>query len=513
VQTIEEAIDALDREVTPVLVTERQFDAALQSVYREEYVNRASLELLSRAPQDSAAKVWTTGQLVTIYTTIGTILLGLVVAPIPTLIALTGFCTVFYFLLSGYKLFLIYRSLAGMLEETVTPEEVAALDDRDLPIYTVLVPVYKEAEVLPILVDALGKMDYPRTKLDVIILLEEDDQETQAAARAMRLPEGFRALVVPYMKPKTKPKACNYGLLQAEGEFLVIYDAEDVPEPDQLKKAVVVFRRYDERLACIQSKLNYFNRDQNLLTRWFTLEYSTWFDLLLPGLDNTGAPIPLGGTSNHFRADLLRELGGWDPFNTTEDADLGLRIFKRGYRTVVMNSTTYEEANSNLYNWIRQRSRWVKGYMQTWLVHMRNPLKLYRELGFKAFFSFQMIVGGTFFALLLNPVFWVLTALWFIFKWDLIRQIYPGPIFYLGAIGLYVGNFAFVYINVSGALRREYYHLVKYALLTPLYWGLMSVAAWQAFRELIFKPHYWQKTQHGLFTGKAKVPTTRRPLA
>ncbi len=247
--------------------------------------------------------------------------------------------------------------------------------------------------MLPILVESIRRLDYPKVKLDVLILLEEDDEETVQAARAMNLPSHFRIIVVPNGNPKGKPKALNYGLLHARGEYVVIYDAEDTPDVQQLKHAVVIFNKTDESLCCIQGKLNYYNRDQNLLTQWFTIEYSMWFDLLLPGLNATDAPIPLGGTSNHFRVRQLQELGAWDPYNVTEDADLGVRLYKAGYSTAVMDSTTYEEANSQFFNWINQRSRWVKGYIQSYLVHMRHPIALWRALGPKAFLSFQLIVG------------------------------------------------------------------------------------------------------------------------
>jgi glycosyltransferase XagB len=191
----------------------------------------------------------------------------------------------------------------------------------------------------------------------------------------------------------------------------------------------------------------------------------------------------------------------------TEDADLGIRIFKRGYRTAVVDSTTYEEANSQLYNWIRQRSRWIKGYIQTWLVHMRHPVRLYRELGAKSFWGFQLVVGGTFFAALLNPVYWLLTTLWFLTKWGLIQEVFPGIVFYAGTFCLYIGNFAFMYMNVAGAMRRGYYDIVRYALLSPIYWGLMSIAAWKGLWQLITKPHFWEKTQHGLFQG---APSTKK---
>jgi cellulose synthase/poly-beta-1,6-N-acetylglucosamine synthase-like glycosyltransferase len=232
-----------------------------------------------------------------------------------------------------------------------------------------------------------------------------------------------------------------------------------------------------------------------------------WFDLFLPGLDAAHAPIPLGGTSNHFKREALIEAGAWDPYNVTEDADLGIRMFKRGYRTAIVDSTTYEEANSHMNNWLRQRSRWIKGYIQTWLVHMRNPFKLWREIGTNAFLSFQFVIGGTFFAALANPIYWLLTTLWFLTRWDLIPKMFPGPIFFVGAVCLYIGNFAFAYMNVAGAMRRGYYDMVKYALLSPLYWGLMSIGAWRGFGQLFVKPHFWEKTVHGLTPVESKEET------
>jgi cellulose synthase/poly-beta-1,6-N-acetylglucosamine synthase-like glycosyltransferase len=374
-----------------------------------------------------------------------------------------------------------------------------------LPIYTVLVPLYRETEVLPVLVNAITRLDYPKPKLDVRILLEEDDEETRAAVLASNLPGYFTPVVVPKGAPKGKPRACNYGLIHARGEYVVIYDAEDLPDPDQLKKSLIAFKNGGERLACVQAKLNYFNRDQNVLTRWFTSEYSMWFDLLLPGLGASGAPIPLGGTSNHFRVDQLRRLGAWDPYNVTEDADLGIRLHKSGLKTVVVDSTTYEEANSETFNWIRQRSRWIKGYIQTYLVHMRNPVQLWRAIGARGFISFQFMVGGTVASLLLNPIFWGLTALWFATRAHFIQEIFPTPILYLGTLALFFGNFAFVYLTVAGCLQRRHYHLVIFALLTPIYWALMSIAAWKGFVQLFYAPSYWEKTRHGLYRGKVSV--------
>ena len=485
-----------------VVVTGQAFDETLDAVFRDEFHNHSASELMTRTPDQSARWVLSKGQKIGLVAGLVGFVASLAAFPVATGTAAMALTTIFYVSFSVYKFYLAYNAIAHTLEIGTTDEEVEALDDRFLPLYTILVPLYKETEVLPRLVQAIERLDYPKPKLDVKLLLEEDDTETIEFARAANLPAHFKIVVVPKGLPKGKPKACNYGLIYARGDFVVIFDAEDLPERDQLKKAVVAFNKADDRVACIQAKLNYFNRDQNLLTRWFTTEYSMWFDLFLPGLDASHAPIPLGGTSNHFRAHRLRELGAWDPYNVTEDADLGIRLFKAGLKTAVIDSTTYEEANSEIYNWIRQRSRWVKGYIQTYLVHMRNPLLLLRQLGLKDFFSFQMVVGGTFFGFLMNPVFWVLTAGWFMFHWGWIREVFPPLLFYMGAFNLYIGNFAFTYLNVAGCLRRRYYDMVKYALMTPIYWALMSVAAWKGFLQLFYAPSYWEKTKHGLYKGE-----------
>jgi cellulose synthase/poly-beta-1,6-N-acetylglucosamine synthase-like glycosyltransferase len=293
---------------------------------------------------------------------------------------LTGFLALFYLVTIAYKLVLVLTSVVWPGELRVSRDELDLLDDEGLPVYTVLVPLYREAAVVDLVVESVRSIEYPEDKLDVILLLEEDDKETQRALSGAELPACVRTLVVPEGRPKTKPRACDYGLEVARGEYLVIYDAEDRPEANQLKKAVVAFRNLPEKVICLQAKLNYYNPHQNWLTRWFTLEYTAWFDLFLPGLNRLRVPIPLGGTSNHFKTSALRKVGGWDPFNVAEDCDLGMRLHKAGFRTRVLDSTTWEEANSRLGNWIRQRSRWVKGYIQTHLVHAREALSGFRIL-------------------------------------------------------------------------------------------------------------------------------------
>ena len=328
--------------------------------------------------------------------------------------------------------------------------------------------------------------------------------------RKLGLPPYYSTLVIPDSYPKTKPKACNYGLIHARGEYVVIYDAEDRPEPDQLKKVYLAFEKLPARTICLQSKLNYYNSNQNILTKWFTQEYSMWFEVLLPGVVKLDIPVPLGGTSNHFKAEYLRKLGTWDPFNVTEDADLGIRLFKEGYLTAVIDSCTWEEANSQLGNWIRQRSRWVKGYMQTWLVNMRHPLDLLKELKFRGFLGFQATILGVFLPLLLNPLLWSLVILWFAAKPHWIQLLFSGPVYYSSLFLLIIGNFFFVYSGVVGVYwfindinareknRSTSFGIVKHALSMPVYWLLMSVASYMALWQLIFKPSHWEKTEHGL---------------
>lgn len=507
------AIDEVGRitglQVHTVHTTDDAFSEAMEDIYRDDYLQRSASELVFRYPDESAFRVLSLRQKIFGLLFLGASTVLVAVDYVLYLLLLNAVANVFYIGSALYKLYLIYRALSHQLEVPTTAEELAALDERDLPIYTLLIPLYREAQVLPRLIRGIEELDYPDTKLDVKLLLEEDDVETIAAVMAYNLPSYVKPVIVPDAPPKGKPKACNYGLIHAEGKYSVIYDAEDVPEPDQLKKAVVAFNKVHESVVCIQAKLNYYNRDQNLLTKWFTTEYSTWFDLFLPGLDAADAPIPLGGTSNHFPTAVLQQLGGWDPHNVTEDADLGMRIYKSGYKTAVIDSTTFEEANSQLYNWIRQRSRWVKGYIQTYLVHMRHPFGLWRYIGTTAFFSFNMVVGGTFISFLLNPIYWGLTSLWFLTEWGLIRELYPPILFYVGSLSLYIGNFVYVYVHAAGCLRRGYYDLVRYALIIPIYWALMSVGAWKGLIQLLYKPSYWEKTTHGLYTEEVVTTPTQ----
>lgn len=395
------------------------------------------------------------------------------------------------------RVLLVWTGSGTLYRSSATSQEVEALDEKDLPVYTILVPLYRDAAVVPTLARALRSLDYPKSKLDIKLILEADDPETIEACKKAGLEGCVELIVVPPSLPRTKPKALNYALAFARGQLLTIYDAEDVPEPDQLKKAVLAFRRAPWDVVCFQARLNYFNWNENWLTRMFCLEYSLWFDWYLPGLEALGIPIPLGGTSNHFRAEVIRAVGGWDPFNVTEDADLGVRFTMSGWRVGVLDSTTYEEANGHAWNWIRQRSRWVKGYIQTWLVYMRHPWRSWKRLGWKGFLGFHGFIGGAFLGPLAFPPLAFLYLAWLITRSGFFDPLFPPPVLAMSLL-LLAGNGLLIYFHMLAGWVRKHPALVFYALHLPAYYLLMSAAAWRALWQLVTKPHYWEKTEHGL---------------
>ncbi|HEY8929110.1 MAG TPA: glycosyltransferase [Mucilaginibacter sp.] len=471
----------------------------------DKYVKSAVFELLNRDPNSSAFITFSTGQLAFLFILLGLVTVGLVVSFKNTSIIINVLISTFFLVAILFKLFLALMGSRFELHQAVTRDDLHDIVEAELPVYTILLPVYKEDKLIKKLIWNLQALDYPREKLDVKLLIEEDDDKTLNAVRNLDFPAIFEVIVVPYHMPKTKPKACNYGLHFSRGKFLTIYDAEDIPDTDQLKKVVAMFGKLPSNYICIQSALNYFNRNENFLTRMFTLEYSYWFDYMLPGLDTLDIPIPLGGTSNHFKLESLIELGAWDPFNVTEDADLGLRAYAKGYKIAVVNSTTYEEANNEPINWIRQRSRWIKGYMQTYLVHMRNPVALIKRLGWKGFLGFNFFIGATPLTFLVYPFLLAIFISYLVFDLSTIRTLFPDWILFMSIFNLMVGNILMIYINMMAVFKRRFYELILFSIANPVYWLMHSVSAFKGLYQLIVKPFYWEKTEHGL--SKVNNPT------
>jgi cellulose synthase/poly-beta-1,6-N-acetylglucosamine synthase-like glycosyltransferase len=482
------------------LVITSKFDILweLQRVAAAEFSRQAVYRLAERNPAHSASIVLTRKQKYAGIATLAFLILAAVAFPSVVAIGFNGLINSFLFGSFLFRTVLCLMSCGDESGFAVTQEEVDALEERELPVYTVLVPMYKEPAVLPILAAALRRMEYPRSKLDIKLVLEADDLETIDGAKALALEASFEIIRVPHSLPKTKPKACNYAIQFARGEYLTIYDAEDKPEPDQLKKAIVAFRKLGKNTACIQARLNYFNAEENWLTRMFTLEYSLWFDMFLPALDRLRVPIPLGGTSNHFDLAKLRDAGAWDPFNVTEDADLGLRFAAMGYRVGVVNSVTYEEANSHVGNWIRQRSRWMKGYMQTWLVNMRDPIGLIRRVGIKGFLSLHFFVGGGIMSGLGYPFMLIPFLLWLFTRTHALQVFFPVPVLAVSTLNLLAGNSFLIYLSMLAAAKRHDFSLLAPALTVPAYWLLMCIAAYKGLWQLVTRPFFWEKTTHGI---------------
>lgn len=366
---------------------------------------------------------------------------------------------------------------------------------RALPVVSVLVPLYREPETAPVLLNALVALDYPPELLDIKFILETDDAETLEALLALNPPPQCEILIAPDGAPRTKPRALNFALDFARGEIIGIYDAEDRPAPDQLRLIVEQFAAAPPDVACVQARLGYYNAHENWLTRCFEIEYASWFDAMLPGLFRLGMPIPLGGTSLFLRRGALEAVGGWDSHNVTEDADLGMMLARAGLRTELSNSMTEEEASSRPGAWVRQRSRWLKGYLSTWTTHMRRPLLLLKELGLWRFLGFNAILLSAVLGYLALPWLWVVTLIGF---WVDLRAGAASEA--LGALS--VATTAVLPIMFASAAfglwRRGRLGLVGWALTLPAYWALGALAAYLALWELVVAPSSWRKTQHGV---------------
>lgn len=414
---------------------------------------------------------------------------------ISVLMSVSGAIAIFYFILMVFKLWIVAESISASFID-FTAEEIKNIKDKDLPVYTILIPLYQEEVVIGQIIKAMSAIDYPKNKLDIIITLEEYDLPTINAIKEANPPKYFKTLILPDVQPKTKPKALNVAFLRAKGEFLVIYDAEIIPDANQLKKAFLAFKKYPE-IGYLQTRLDHYNAEQNIITRLFNAEFSFYYDLFLPGLEKLGFPVPLSGHSTHFRKSALDKIGAWDPYNVAEDCDAGIRLYGAGYKTGILDSFSGEEATSNLTSWIKQRTRWMKGFMQTSIVHLRHPYHFKNEVGgWRNFFAFLLIVPGTVLINFLNLFNWIILLLWVITHSEIIKSFFPAQILYISVFSFILGNLVFIYLNILGVFGRQKYSLVKYMILSPLYWILLAIATVRAVAQIITKPHYWEKTKH-----------------
>lgn len=466
---------------------------AFRARNRNALLDRAVNDLAKNAPDKSARIVINAWQ----GAAVGAFLVGMPVlaAAYPVAMSLGA-----HFLFSFFFLSCVYLRMAATRHGGKEKyEPLIPTAPSEFPTYTVLVPLYREAQMVPGLLNALDRIVWPRSKLEIKIICEADDTETLNALAACRNKPWIDVVEVPFALPRTKPKALNFAALSSTGQFITVYDAEDRPHPDQLLEAWQRFRNDGSDLACLQAPLIVTNLRETWLSRMFAFEYAALFRGILPWLSSKQLVMPLGGTSNHFRREALARVGWWDPYNVTEDADLGLRLSRAGYRVSTLTRPTFEEGPAQLGVWIRQRSRWYKGWLQTWLVHNRSPRRLASELGFRSFVVTQIILSGLVVSALAHPLL-VFTI------FSLVVTLFRNAVLTPAGVGLLAVDTANIVLGYGAFLLLGYRTLIpderpgywKVVLLTPLYWMTMSVAAWRALYQLARNPFHWEKTHHSV---------------
>ncbi len=424
--------------------------------------------------------------------------------PVAALTTLGLFCTLFFVNCSVWKLAAAFGRLRKFRLEPI-------FDDH-LPTYAVLVPLYREAAIVEDLIAQLSRLDYPSTKLQIALIVEADDIETSTAVRRHAVAPHFEVIAVPPGGPRTKPKALTYALSMVRADIIVVFDAEDRPEPDQLRKAAAAFRERPH-LGCVQARLAPDN-DDSWLARMFTVEYAANFEVMLPALAEWGVPLPLGGTSNHFPRAVLEKVAAWDPFNVTEDADLGIRLARFGYQTATLVSRTYEEAPVTFRQWLPQRRRWIKGWMQTVALFLGRGISPGLKLPLRQQLAVHGVLTAGVLGLLLYPA-----SLWIIAVAldDALEGSWPTGALPWALLSLNVGNLLAVLLaaivsSLRGLASARALRLAWHIPLLPLYWALMSLAAWQALFQFFRTPSAWEKTTHGVARGRRTPRAAGGPL-
>ncbi|MER5172218.1 glycosyltransferase family 2 protein [Thioclava kandeliae] len=484
-----------ERAITDSLLARRQ----THMIRRAE--SRVASEMSCRLRDERRAAVFLFGLL---FSTA----LGLIAMPLVVFSIITAWAILTLLLTTGLKL---WAGITQIRHKDSLPTTGAAAPDR-LPVISIMVPMFREPDIAPRLVARMSRLHYPRELLDLVLVVEEDDHMTRDALARADLPRWMRVLPVPDGPIRTKPRALNYALNFCRGSIIGVYDAEDAPHPDQLHTIARRFAHAPADVACLQGVLDYYNPSTNWLSRCFTIEYATWFRMILPGVAKAGFVVPLGGTTLFFRRKVLEDLGCWDAHNVTEDADLGVRLARKGYRTELVSTVTQEEANCRMLPWIKQRSRWLKGYAITWAVHMRDPKRLMRDLGPRRFWAFQVMFLGSLSQYVLAPLLWSFWLMVFGLPHPIEMLLSPFQIKLLVA-GFITAELVNICLAVWAVRGESHRFLIPWVPTMQLYFPLGALAAWKAIYELIEKPFYWDKTTHGIFDLHITLPGTTNEQA
>jgi|GEM_PF-1164338 len=407
-----------------------------------------------------------------------------------------GFIAALYLGIIVIKLFALQKNVKNPFPR-YTADDIEKLQPSDLPVITIFVPLYQEVDIIPQIFKRLSDLEYPAEKLDIIFILESTDKETIDAWLAANPPAHFKALLSPDVHPKTKPKALNVAFQKSYGDIIVIFDAEILPNIDQLKRAVLAFKQHPD-VSYLHVRIDHYNADYNWITQMFNGEFSFFYEFYFPGLVRMGVPLPMSGHSTYFRRAVIEKVGAWDPYNVAEDCDIGIRLFRRGFqKSLMLDSVSWEQATSTVGTWLSQRTRWMKGFIQTTTVHLRYPLLLKKELGgWKNFAWFLFLVPGSVFLNILNIAQWILFAAWLLTHTKLVQGLYAPLTLEMSVFTFFAGNFLFTYFNLIGLFKRQRYRLMRRNLLSPVYWFLIGFASVRALCEFFVKPFSWNKTSH-----------------
>jgi cellulose synthase/poly-beta-1,6-N-acetylglucosamine synthase-like glycosyltransferase len=499
------ALTLLYGPVRMAITTEQQMFRAISLSHVADLTKRAE----NRVPDAVSSRTWNAKMML-----VGSVVFVIATLAVFAVSPLTGFVLLSFWAIITLATNTILKAAAAIVGVFAQPADADTLPitPEALPIFTILIPLYKEKEIANHLLERVKLLDYPRDKLDVCLVMEADDATTRESLGHTNLPVWIRPIAVPKGTLKTKPRALNYALDFARGTLVGVYDAEDAPAPDQLRKVARHFANRGEKVACLQGVLDYYNAPANWLTRCFTLEYAGWFRVVLPGLERLGLVVPLGGTTLFFRRNVLEKLGAWDAHNVTEDADLGVRLARHGYRTELIATTTQEEANGRFWPWVKQRSRWLKGYAITYGVHMRDPAKLYRDLGARRFWGFQILFAGTLSQFVLAPVLWSFWVMPFGFEHPM--GDYLQGWFLISVVAMFIfSELTNMFVLALGVTKAKKMWLIKWIPTMHFYFPMAAIAAYKGFYELTFKPFYWDKTAHGILLPTTSNASPARPTS
>ncbi len=484
------------RRMLPVLVEKQQIRNQITRLYGSELAFRAT----TRVPVAQSCRSWDISSPLRrpiAYSAVFAMMLALFLTPLWTI---TVAMLLVFITLAMSTTLKLAALIAQMSRISESPPEGHSPPRPPFPLpkVSVLVPLFKEENITEKLIQRLSVLTYPKSLLEVVLVLEAHDTVTRDTIKRTKLPSWMNVIEVPSAGDlTTKPRALNYALDFCQGSVIGVWDAEDAPEPDQIEKIVTRFQDAPKNVACLQGVLDYYNPRTNWLSRCFAIEYATWWRMVLPGIGRLGLVLPLGGTTLFFRREILKELCGWDAHNVTEDADLGVRLARHGYVTELVPTVTYEEANCRAWPWVKQRSRWLKGFLITWLVHMRTPRALLKDLGLVRFLGVQTLLFATFAQFTFAPLLWSFWVTLAGFK-------HPVALTLGDPTALFMAWFFFasavlnLTISMLAVSRKEHRHLMLYVLTLPLYFPMAAISAYKALKEMVLEPFYWDKTQHGI---------------